>query len=169
MTRLSIRPLPRPAAQRTIAPAARSASLTSPIVSSPKWNTLAASTASAPAATAGAKCADRAGAAAGDHRHVDRRAHRRDQLEVVAVLGAVGVHRVQQDLARAQLGRRAAPTRPRRCRCRAGRRAWSPRTRTRCAAPSAQRRASDRQHQHLAAEPVGDLARSAPAGRSRRC
>ena len=39
-----------------------------------------------------------------------------DQLEVEAVLGAVGVHRVEQDLAGAELGRRGPPTRPRRAR-----------------------------------------------------
>src|SRR6266568_2956966 len=44
-------------AMRTGHPAALSASLTSPIRSSPKWNRLAASTASAPARTAGAKSA----------------------------------------------------------------------------------------------------------------
>src|SRR5690606_14061355 len=43
------------AAHRTVIPSARIASLTSPIVSSRKWKTLAASTASAPACTAGAK------------------------------------------------------------------------------------------------------------------
>src|SRR6202042_2774406 len=43
------------AGQRTAWPAARSDSFTSPILISPKWNTLAASTASAPAVTAGAK------------------------------------------------------------------------------------------------------------------
>src|SRR4051812_34975049 len=41
---------------RTSTPAARRASLTSPMRSCPKWNTLAASTASAPASTAGGKC-----------------------------------------------------------------------------------------------------------------
>src|SRR6266568_3869383 len=44
-----------PPAGRTGYPAALSASLTSPTRSSPKWNRLAASTASAPARTAGAK------------------------------------------------------------------------------------------------------------------
>ena len=50
------RPSAHVAAQPTTTPAARSASLTCPTVSSPKWKTLAASTASAPASTAGAKC-----------------------------------------------------------------------------------------------------------------
>src|SRR5690606_12652770 len=44
---------------RTGTPSARSASLTCPTVSSPLWNTDAASTASAPASTAGAKCSSR--------------------------------------------------------------------------------------------------------------
>ena len=48
---------------------------------------------------------------AGDHRHGHLGTHQPDQLEVVAVLGAVGVHRVQQDLARAELRPRAPPTR----------------------------------------------------------
>ena len=48
--------VPAPA-QRTVTPDPRIASLTSPTVRSPKWNTLAASTASAPASTAGAKSA----------------------------------------------------------------------------------------------------------------
>src|SRR6476469_7370398 len=42
--------------RRTTIPSAAIAAFTSPIVSSRKWNTLAASTASAPATTAGAKC-----------------------------------------------------------------------------------------------------------------
>ena len=54
---------------------ARSASLTSPIVSSPKWKTLAASTASAPGADRRREVRHRPGAAAGDHR--DRRPPRR--------------------------------------------------------------------------------------------
>src|SRR6478672_11490703 len=41
---------------RTTIPSLAIAALTWPMVSSPKWNTLAASTASAPATTAGAKC-----------------------------------------------------------------------------------------------------------------
>ena len=96
-------------AQRTTTPAARSASLTCPTVSSPKWKTLAASTASAPAATAGAKCSTAAGSAAGDDGHRDGRPHAPDELEVEALLGAVGVHGVEQDLARPELGRAGAP------------------------------------------------------------
>src|SRR5579859_5487673 len=48
---------PVAAAYRTGWPAPRSAFLTWPMRSVPKWNTLAARTASAPASTAGAKCA----------------------------------------------------------------------------------------------------------------
>src|SRR5215218_4335352 len=43
-------------AHRTTIPSAAIAAFTSPMVSSRKWNTLAARTASAPATTAGAKC-----------------------------------------------------------------------------------------------------------------
>src|SRR5690242_9324375 len=46
---------------------------------------------------------------AGDQRYVDNRADRLDQLEVEPLLGPVGVHRVEQDLARAEL---AAALRP---------------------------------------------------------
>ena len=56
--------------------------------------------------------------------------HGADQLQVEAVLGAVGVHRVEQDLPRAELARPRRPTRPRRCRCPGARRGWSPRTRS---------------------------------------
>src|SRR4029453_2865874 len=45
--------------QRTVWPACRNAALTSPIEISPKWKMLAASTASAPAVTAGAKSSTR--------------------------------------------------------------------------------------------------------------
>ena len=71
----------------------------------------------------------------------DLAAHGADQLEVEAVLGAVGVHRVEQDLPGAELGR------PRRPRDRvepgrlAGRRGWSPRSRSRC--PAARRASTD--------------------------
>ena len=88
-------------------------------------------------------------------RHLARTAP--DQLEVEAVLGAVGVHRVEQDLPRAELGRpRAHSTAsmpvPRAAAVgghleAAGRRAASS-----PAAPHV-----DGQHEHLRAEPVGDL------------
>src|SRR5690606_38234910 len=47
---------------------------------------------------------DLAGAAAGDQRDVDDRAGGPDQLQVEPGLGAVRVHRVEQDLAGAELG-----------------------------------------------------------------
>ena len=50
-----------------------------------------------------------AGAAAGDDGNADRGADRPDHVEVVPVLGAVGVHRVEQDLARTELGRASRP------------------------------------------------------------
>ena len=95
--------------QRTVIPSARRASLTSPTVSSPKWKTLAASTASAPACDGGGEVLDGARSAARDDGQVTSRAHLADQLEVEAVLGAVGVHRVEQDLARSESGRPRAP------------------------------------------------------------
>ena len=84
--------------------------LTAPIRSSPKWNRLAASTASAPARDRGGEVADLPGAAAGDDRYVDHRAHGLDQRQVETRLGAVGVHRVEQDLPGSKLG---GPGRPR--------------------------------------------------------
>ena len=52
----------------------------------------------------------RADAAAGDHRHADRVGDRAGQLEVEALLGAVAVHRGQQDLAGAERRGLAPPT-----------------------------------------------------------
>ena len=55
------------------------------------------------------------GAARGHHRHRDGAGDRAQQLEVVALAGAVAVHRREQDLARARAGRwPRRPTRPRR-------------------------------------------------------
>ena len=140
--------------QRTGWPAAASACLTSPIRSVPKWKTVAASTASAPASTAGGKCSTRAGAAGGDHRDRDLAAYGADQLEVEAVLGAVGVHRVEQDLARRRARRPARPTRSRRAR-RTCRPPWVVTSKPESVpgGPAG----VDREHQHLVAEPVGDL------------
>ena len=96
----------------------------------------------------------RARAAGGDHRDRDLTAYGADQLEVEAVLGAVGVHRVEQDLAGAQLGRADGPldrVEPGRLPAAVG------------GDLEAGRRAGrdpagvDREHQHLVAEPVGDL------------
>jgi len=50
-----------------------------------------------------------AGPAAGDHRDGDSRADQADQLEVEAGLRAVGIHRVEQYLARAEVDRAARP------------------------------------------------------------
>jgi len=47
---------------------------------------------------------ERSGAAAGDHWDGDRGTHQADQLQVESGRGAVRVHRVQQDLTRAELG-----------------------------------------------------------------
>jgi hypothetical protein len=57
----------------------------------------------------GREVRQRARAAAGDHRDGDRGAHGPDQLQVEAGGGAVRVHRVQQDLTRAELN---GPRRP---------------------------------------------------------
>ena len=75
----------------------------------PKWKTVAASTASAPASTAGAKCSTRPAPPEAMTGIGDLAAYGADQLEVEAVLGAVGVHGVEQDLAGAELG---GPGRP---------------------------------------------------------
>ena len=134
-------------------PASRKADFTSPTRSSPKWKTLAASTASAPAVDRRREVLDRAGAAAGHQRDVDDGPHRRDQLQVEAGLGAVGVHRVEQDLAGPEPrrlrrpGDRVQPGRPP-----AAVRRHLEAARLVGAAPRV-----DRQHQHLRAEPPRDL------------
>ena len=84
----------------------------------------------------------------------DLAAYGADQLEVEAVLGAVGVHRVEQDLAGAELGRPRAPTRPRRAR-RTCRPPWV--VTSKPESVPGRPAGVDRQHQHLVAEPVGDL------------
>ena len=129
----------RPPRQRTGWPSARSASLTWPMVSSPKWKTLAASTASAPARTAGAKSLTAPGPAAGDDGHGHLGAHQPDQLEVEAVLRAVGVHRVEQDLAGPELRGAHAPLDGVDAGAACARRGSSPRTR-RSAGPASSRR-----------------------------
>ena len=165
----SLRPLPRPsgsAHDRRRPP--RSASLTSPIVSSPKWNTLAASTASAPASTAGAKSVEpRRRRRSRSPGRRPPRAPRAISSQVEAVLRAVGVHRVQQDLARAELGRPRGPldrvdagaaAAAVRRHLEAGRRpAARPAGARRPTAPAPARRTARRSR------------RSAPAGRSPRC
>ena len=132
-------------------------------LSGPEWNTEAASTASAPAAMAGGK-SRRAGAARGDDRDVHGRAHQADQLQVEALLGAVGVDRVQQELARAAVGRLArpvegvepVPVRP----------PWVVTTKPDgVCRPGAPR--VEREHEHLRAEAVGDLVDDVRAGDGR--
>ena len=119
----------------------------------PKWKIDAASTAlGAAGGDALVEVLERADAAARDDRDVDRVAHRLQQLDVVAGLGAVAVHRREQDLARAEVARRARPTRPRRARSACARRASRPpsravvgvaarrRSRRRCTARRTRRR-----------------------------
>ena len=80
-------------------------SLTSRIVRSPSCQRDAASTASArPVGERLGEVLGRAGAARGHHGHRDGAGDRAQQLEVVALAGAVAVHRRQQDLARAVPG-----------------------------------------------------------------
>src|SRR6478672_6210706 len=57
----------------------------------------------------GRKVLDRARSAAGDDRDGDLGADQPDQLEVEAIGGAVGVHRVEQDLAGAEVGGTTGP------------------------------------------------------------
>ena len=127
--------------------------LTSPIRSVPKWKTVAASTASAPASTAGAKCSAAPGAARGDHRDRHLAAYGADQLEVEAVLGAVGVHRVEQDLPGAELGAARGPL----DRVEPGGLAAAVGGDLEAGVGAVGPAGVDRQHQHLVAEPVGDL------------
>ena len=96
----------------------------------------------------------RARAAAGDHGDGDLAAYGADQVEVEAVAGAVGVHGVEQDLAGAELGR------PRSAHAIASRPAdlrppWVVTSKPESVpgGPAG----VDREHQHLVAEPVGDL------------
>ena len=116
-------------AQRTGWPSSRSAALTSPMVQLAEVEDARGEHGIRAGPTAGAKSPSRPGAAAAITGTVTSAARARDQLEVEAVLGAVGVHRVEQDLAGAELAGRARTTRPRRCRCACDRRGWSPRTR----------------------------------------
>ena len=127
--------------------------LTSAIRSVPKWNTVAASTASAPAATAGGKSSARPAppeAISGTSHH---RPYGGDHLHVETAGGAVGVHRVQQDLPHPQID---APPRPL-DRVQAG--ALPPAVGGHPEAGRETRLPSgvDRQNQHLVAELAGDL------------
>ena len=70
------------------------------MVNVPKWNTLAASTASAsPSMMPSAKCSSVPTPPERDHGDVDRARHRAGEREVEALLGAVAVHAREQDLA----------------------------------------------------------------------
>ena len=98
----------------------------------------------------------RAGAAGGDHRERDRLGDLRGEREVVAVARAVGVDRGEEDLACARAPRPRGPTRPP---------SRPVATRPGVRADLAARRV-DREDDGLRAEPLGELARSARAGRA---
>ena len=98
-----------------------------------------------------------AGAAAGDHRNPHGLTDGAQQRQVVAVAGAVTVHRRQQHLARASLrGGFRPPTRRRRVRCRFGPRPRRPpRPRGLSVVGVGSALGVDRHHHALGAEPVG--------------
>src|SRR5690606_7350880 len=99
-------------------------------------------------------------AAGGDHRDRDLAAHGLDDLEVEAVLGAVGVHRVQQDLAGPELGR---PHRPL-DRVQAGGLATTVGGDLEARVSAGSPAGIHREHQDLVAEAVGDIADQLGAG-----
>ena len=96
---------------------------------------------------------DHAGSAASDDRHGDRVADQPDELEVVPVLGAVAIHGVEQDLARAQPGRACRPLDG----VDAGAAPAAVRGHLESAVGAGRTPGVDREHEHLVAEPVGDL------------
>src|SRR5699024_3917979 len=172
---------PRPrSAHRTVMPSAAIAAFASASVICWKWNTLAASTASAPACTAGAKCSGSpAPPEAISGRVVAPRASRISSrskpcsvpsalLALGALPGAVGVHRGRQDLAGAALGGLADPG------ARVGAGAASAAVGGDLDAGAGAGRALrgvvrdtarvDRQHQHLVAAAAGDLGDHLRAG-----
>ena len=149
---------------RTGCPRSASACLTAEIVRSPKWKTLAASTASAPASTAGGKCSSRPAPPLAISGHGHGRAHRARasrgrspscvpsaSIELsrispapsAARLGGPG-HRVDAGAAAAAVGGDLV--------------AGGGRHRRGAAA------GVDREHEHLGAEPVGDLGDQLGAG-----
>ena len=133
------------------------ACLTSEIRIVPKWNTEAASTASAPASTAGGKCSTAPAPPLAITGICTVGADEGEQLEVEAVAGAVGVHRVEQDLARPQLGASPRPldrVDPGALPAAVGGHLEAGLGRL---APGRRTAGVDREHQHLAAEAVGDL------------
>src|SRR5262249_48813189 len=104
-------------APRAGVPSSPPGPLTSPTLLSPQWARRAARAAAAPAPAAaggedgvgagldgGREVLDGARAAAGDDGHVHRGTDGPDHLQIEAGLGAVGVHRVEQDLADTELG-----------------------------------------------------------------
>ena len=154
------------AAQRTGWPCARSAALTSPIVSSPKWKTLAASTASAPASTAGAKSLERAGAAAGDQRHADpARTPRISARSKPSRVPSASIEFSRISPAPSSAARRAHSTASMPVPCRPP---WVVTSKPRRVAPASRRRRVHGQDQHLGAEPVRDLADQLGPGDRRR-
>src|SRR3546814_653433 len=92
-------------------------------------------------------------ASGGDHRDGDLTTYGPDQLRVEAVLGAVGVHRVQEDLPRAELTRPGGPLDG----VQAGRLAAAVGGDLEAGVGAGSPSGVHRQHQHLVAEPVGDL------------
>ena len=110
-------------AHRIGSPRARQAAFVSSTVWVPSWKIDAASAASAPASSASARCSGLPAPPEATTGTFDAsRTSVRTQLEVVAVLDAVGVHRRHQDLARAELDRVRAPRRWRPSRSRGARR-----------------------------------------------
>ena len=134
----------------------------------PKWNTLAASTASAPASAAATKWSAVPAPPDAMRGTVDHCAHVADHLEVEAIRGAVGVHRVEEDLARAEL---RAPPRPldgvdpRAPTAAVGRHLVSRGRLDAARAPPS----VDGEHEHLVPEPLRDLGDQLRVARWRRC
>ena len=94
-------------AHRIGSPRSRHASFTSSTVCVPSWKIEAASAASAPASSASARCSGRPAPPEATTGTLDGRADRLHELEVVAVLHAVRVHRGDEQLAGARARRPA--------------------------------------------------------------
>ena len=80
-------------------PACAISAFAAAISCSAKWKIEAASTASALSTMPATRVIERPDTPAGDHRDAGRVRHRPGQLQVVASLGAVAIHRGQEDLA----------------------------------------------------------------------
>ena len=109
-----VQPVPgrirRSAHSRTSMPRDCMYCLESRTVKSPKWNTLAASTASAcPSSMPSARCSRVPTPPRGDDGHAHRIRHRAREREVEAVARAVAVHAGEQDFTRARLDHAARP------------------------------------------------------------